>query len=53
MKAGLLRFFESLIAEKFIGNVIAFNNLSEKAIHDKLVSLVNCMIELHKNEDRP
>jgi hypothetical protein len=29
---------------------IDFNNLSEKAIHDKLVSLVDRMLELHKKK---
>ena len=30
---------------------IDFNNPSEKAIHDKLVSLVNRMLELHKKKN--
>lgn len=53
MKAGLLRFTELHIAKKFTGNVrtIDFNNPTEKAIHDKLVSLVDRMLELHKKKN--
>lgn len=53
MKAGLLKSIELLIAEKFTGNVrtVDFNNPSEKAIHDKLVSLVDRMLELHKKKN--
>ena len=52
MKAGLLKSIELLIAEKFTGNVrtVDFNNPSEKAIHDKLVSLVDKMLRLHKKK---
>ena len=31
-------------------HVINFNNPSEKAIHDKLVSLVDRMLDLHKKK---
>ncbi len=53
MKAGLLKSIELLIAEKFTGNVrtVDFNNPSEKAIHDKLVSLVDKMLRLHKKKN--
>ena len=53
MKAGLLKSIELLIAEKFTGNVstIDFNNPPEKAIHNKLVSLVDRMLELHKKKN--
>lgn len=52
MKAGLLKSIELLIAEKFTGNVrtVDFNNPSEKALHDKLVSLVDRVLELHKKK---
>lgn len=30
---------------------VNFNNLSEKALHDKLVSLVDRMLELHKKKN--
>jgi len=53
MKAGLLKSIGLLIAEKFTGNVrtIDFNNPSEKSLHDKLVSLVDRMLELHKKKN--
>lgn len=40
-------------ARRFTDNlsVINFNNPSEKAIHDKLVSLVDRMLELHKKKN--
>ncbi len=54
MKVDLLKSIELLIVERSTGNVytIDFNNPSEKAIHDKLVSLVDRMLELHKKKNQ-
>jgi len=37
--------------EKLPIRTIDFNNPTEKAIHDKLVSLVDHMLELHKKKN--
>ena len=45
-----MRFFTQYL-EKLPIRTIDFNNPSEKAIHDKLVSLVDRMLELHKKKN--
>jgi hypothetical protein len=49
-RGGYLRFFTQYL-EKLPIRTIDFNNPSEKAIHDKLVSLVDKMLELHKKKN--
>jgi hypothetical protein len=48
-RGGYLRFFTQYL-KKLPIRTIDFNNLSEKAIHDKLVSLVDLMLDLHKKK---
>jgi hypothetical protein len=49
-RGGFLRFFTQYL-EKLPIHTIDFNNPTEKAIHDKLVSLVDRMLELHKKKN--
>ena len=49
MGGGYLRFRTRFLNHLPI-KLLDFNNLSEKAIHDKLVSLVDQMLELHKKK---
>jgi hypothetical protein len=49
-RGGFLRFFTQYL-EKLPIHTIDFNNSSEKAFHDKLVSLVDMMLELHKKKN--
>ncbi len=49
-RGGFLRFFTQYL-EKLPIHTIDFNNPSEKALHDKLVSLVDRMLELHKKKN--
>ena len=48
-RGGYLRFFTQYIEQLPI-RTIDFNNPSEKEIHNKLVSLVDSMLELHKKK---
>ncbi len=48
-RGGYLRFIQQYL-EKLPIRTINFNNPQEKAIHDKLVSLVDRMLELHKKK---
>jgi hypothetical protein len=48
-RGGYLRFIQQYL-EKLPIRTIDFNNPSEKASHDKLVSLVDKMLELHKKK---
>ncbi len=48
-RGGYLRFFTQYL-EKLPIRTIDFNNPSEKAVHDKLVSLVDRMLDLHKKK---
>ena len=49
-RGGYLRFFTQYL-EKLPIRTIDFNNPSEKAIHDKLVSFVDLMLDLHKKKN--
>jgi type I restriction-modification system DNA methylase subunit len=49
-RGGFLRFFTQYL-EKLPIHTIDFNNSSEKALHDKLVSLVDLMLDLHKKKN--
>lgn len=49
-RGGYLRFFTQYIEQLPI-RTIDFNNPPEKAIHDKLVSLVDRMLDLHKKKN--
>jgi murein tripeptide amidase MpaA len=48
-RGGYLRFFTQYL-KKLPIRIIDFNNPSEKAIHDKLVSFVERMLDLHKKK---
>ncbi len=50
LRGGYIRFWTQFISQLPI-RTIDFNNPSEKAIHDKLVSLVDLMLELHKKKN--
>ncbi len=49
-RGGYLRFFTQYL-EKLPIRTIDFNNPSEKVVHDKLVSLVDRILELHKKKN--
>jgi hypothetical protein len=49
-RGGYLRFFTQYLEQLPI-RAIDFNNPAEKTIHDKLVSLVDRMLELHKKKN--
>ena len=49
-RGGYLRFIQQYLEQLPI-RTIDFNKPSEKATHDKLVSLVNRMLELHKKKN--
>jgi hypothetical protein len=48
-RGGYLRFFTQYLEQLPI-RAIDFNNPAEKTIHDKLVSLVERMLEMHKKK---
>ncbi len=50
LRGGYVRFWTQFIGQLPI-RTIDFNNTSEKAFHDKLVSLVDRMLELHKKKN--
>jgi hypothetical protein len=49
-RGGYMRFFTQYL-EKLPIRTVDFNNPSEKTFHDKLVSLVDRMLELHKKKN--